>query len=104
MAINEFNQYDNGRGRQTDLVLAVNEYAYVLNKSTGVIRSHVGPLVVTVSQQEALVIFDSRTKRFVETTDYTKAKQLFTSAPEGWYAVLKNPIEGGVYPEACVHE
>lgn len=100
MAINEFNQYDNGRGRQTDLVLAVNEYAYVLNKSTGVIRSHVGPLVVTVSQQEALVIFDSRTKRFVETTDYTKAKQLFTSAPEGWYAVLKNPIEGGVYPEA----
>ena len=100
MAMNDFNQYDNNRGRQTDLVLAVNEYAYVLNKSTGVIRSHVGPLVVTVSQQEALVVFDARSKRFVETTDYAKAKQLFTSAPEGWYAVLKNPIEGGIYPEA----
>lgn len=96
----DFNQYDNSRGRQTDLVLAVNEYAFVLNKSSGAIRSHVGPLVVTISQQEALVVFDPRTKRFIETTDYTRAKQLFTSAPEGQYAVLKNPVEGNVYPEA----
>ena len=96
----DFNQYDNSRGRQTDLVLAVNEYAFVLNKSSGAIRSHVGPLVVTISQQEALVVFDPRTKRFIETTDYSRAKQLFTSAPEGWYAVLKNPVEGNVYPEA----
>ena len=96
----DFNaQYnDNGRGRQTDLVLAVNEYAYVLNKSTGVIKSNVGPCVVTVSQQEALVIFDAKTKRFVETSDYNRAKQLFTSAPEGWYVVLKNPAD--VHPEA----
>ena len=90
--------FDN-RGRQSDLVLAVNEYAFVLNKSTGVIQSHVGPRVVTVSQQEALVIFDSKTKRFVETNDYNRAKQLFTSAPEGWYVVLKNPAD--VYPEAA---
>lgn len=96
----DFNQYDNSRGRQTDLVLAVNEYAFVMNKSSGAIRSHVGPLVVTISQQEALVVFDPRTKRFIETTDYSRAKQLFTSAPEGWYAVLKNPVEGNVYPEA----
>ena len=95
-----FNPNDN-RGRQSDLVLAVNEYAFVLNKSTGAIQSHVGPLVVTVSQQEALVIFDAKTKRFVETSDYNRAKQLFTSAPEGWYVVLKNPCEDGVYPEAA---
>ena len=94
----DFNQnYDNNRGRQSDLVLAVNEYAFVLNKSTGAIRSHVGPIVVTISQQEALVIFDQKSKRFIETSDYNRAKQLFTSAPEGWYAVLKNPAD--VYPE-----
>ena len=30
--MNDFNQYDNNnRGRQTDLVLAVNEFAYVLS-------------------------------------------------------------------------
>ena len=97
--MNEFNQYDNnGRGRQTDLVLAVNEFAYVLNKSTGAIKSNVGPSVVTVSQQEALVLFDSKTKRFVETNDYNRAKQLFVSAPEGWYVVLKNPAD--THPEA----
>ena len=98
--MNDF-QYDNnnGRGRQSsDLVLAVNEYAYVLNKSTGSILSHVGPMVVTISQQEALVLFDAKTKKFVETNDHSRAKQLFTSAPEGWYVVLKNPA--GEYPEA----
>ena len=98
MAMNEFNQYDNSRGRQSDLVLAVNEIAFVLNKSSGIIKSHVGPIVVTISQQEALVIFDAKTKKFIETSDYTRAKQLFTSAPEGWYAVLKNPAD--VHPEA----
>lgn len=97
MNYNEQN-FDN-RGRQSDLVLAVNEYAFVLNKSTGVIQSHVGPRVVTISQQEALVIFDSKTKRFIETSDHSCAKQLFTSAPEGWYVVLKNPAD--VYPEAA---
>lgn len=99
--MNDFNYNSNdNRGRQSDLVLAVNEYAFVLNKSTGVIRSHVGPLVVTVSQQEALVVFDAKTKRFIETSDYNRAKQLFTSAPEGWYVVLKNPCEENIYPEA----
>ena len=97
--MNDFNQYDNNnRGRQTDLVLAVNEFAYVLNKSTGAIKSNVGPSVVTVSQQEALVLFDSKSKRFVETNDYNRAKQLFVSAPEGWYVVLKNPAD--THPEA----
>ena len=97
--MNEFNYNPNdNRGRQSDLVLAVNEYAYVLNKSTGQIKSYVGPIVVTISQQEALVVFDTKSKRFIETSDYNRAKQLFTSAPEGWYVVLKNPAD--VNPEA----
>ena len=96
MAMNDFNNYNDDR-RQSDLVLAVNEYAYVLNKSTGVIKVNVGPTVVTISQQESLVTFDSRTKRFIQTSDYNKAKQLFASAPEGWYIVLKNPAS--IHPE-----
>ena len=96
MAMNDFNNYNDDR-RQSDLVLAVNEYAYVLNKSTGVIKVNVGPTVVTISQQESLVTFDSRTKRFIQTSDYNKAKQLFASAPEGWYIVLKNPAN--IHPE-----
>ena len=99
--MNDFNYNPNdNRGRQSDLVLAVNEFAFVLNKSTGVIKSHVGPLVVTISQQEALVVFDSKSKKFIETSDYNRAKQLFTSAPEGWYVVLKNPTDSGEHPGA----
>ena len=99
--MNDFNYNPNdNRGRQSDLVLPANEYAFVLNKSTGVIQTYVGPRVVTVSQQEALVLFDTKSKRFVETNDYNRAKQLFTSAPEGWYVVLKNPTDSGKHPEA----
>ena len=96
---NEFNG-QHGRTIQRDLVLAVNEYAYVLNKSNGSIKSHVGPLVVTISQQEALVNFNSKSKKFEEINDFDKAKQLFTSAPEGWYVILKNPTTDGQYPNA----
>ena len=97
----QFNMGNNGMGnRQSDLVLAVNEYAYVLNTSTGAIRAHVGPTVVTISQQEALVTLNSRTKRFENTSDQKIAKQLFTSAPEGWYVVLKNPVGDNMHPEA----
>ena len=98
---NDFNMGGNGMAsRQSDLVLAVNEYAYVLNTSTGQIRCHVGPTVVTISQQEALVTLNAKTKRFENTSDQKVAKQLFTSAPEGWYVVLKNPIGDNMHPEA----
>lgn len=94
------NEFGNGMGnRQSDLVLAVNEYAYVRNNSTGAIRAHVGPTVVTISQQEALVTLNPKTKRFEDTSDQKIAKQLFTSAPEGWYVVLKNPVGDNLHPE-----
>ena len=95
----QFNMNGANINRQTDLVLAVNEYAHVQNTSTGEIRTHVGPCVVTISQQETLVVLNAATKRFEKTSDYAVAKQLFTSAPEGWYVVLKNPIEDNQHPE-----
>jgi major vault protein len=86
--------------RQRDLVLSVNEFCFLQNKTNGQIKTQVGPLTTTISQQEALVCFNTRTKKFEEITDFEKAKQLFISAPEGWYVTLKNPIKSGVYPEA----
>ena len=85
--------------RQRDLVLSINEFCFLQNKTNGSIRSHVGPLTMPISQQEAMVIFNSKTKKFEETSDLEKAKQLFISAPEGWYVILKNPVEGNRYPE-----
>lgn len=98
-------RYDNedyvaGNSRQQrDLVLSINEFCFLQNKTNGSIKSHVGPLTMTISQQEALVTFNSRTKKFEETNDFERAKQLFISAPEGWYVVLKNPTTDNKYPE-----
>ena len=86
--------------QQRDLVLSINEFCFLQNKTNGSIRSHVGPLTMTISAQEALVTFNPRTKRFEETANFEAARQLFVSAPEGWYIVLKNPTEDGIYPEA----
>ena len=86
--------------QQRDLVLSINEFCFLQNKTNGSIRSHVGPLTMTISAQEALVTFNERTKKFEETSNFEAAKQLFISAPEGWYIVLKNPTTDGVYPDA----
>ena len=96
------NDYDSSpvAARQRDLVLSINEFCFLQNKTNGTIKSHVGPLTMTISQQEALVTFDSKTKKFVETSDFEKAKQLFISAPEGWYVILKNPAADGQHPDA----
>ena len=100
-------RYDDGEAyghsnmsRQKDLVLSINEFCFLQNKTDGTIKSYVGPLTTPISQQEALVIFNERTKKFEDTVDIEKAKQLFCSAPEGWYAILKNPTQDGQFPMA----
>lgn len=95
----DYGSSPNTMSRQRDLVLSINEFCFLQNKTNGSIKSHVGPLTMTISQQEALVVFNAKTKKFEETTDFEKAKQLFTSAPEGWYIILKNPTTDGQYPE-----
>ena len=95
--------YDNesnmNMGRQKDLVLATNEFVYVQSRTNGQIKVYSGPVMLTISAQEALVVFNDKTKRFEETQDFEKARQLFVSAPEGWYIVLKNPAPDGEHPE-----
>ena len=87
-------------GRKNDLVLAVNEYVQIQDCTNGEIRTHAGPAMVTISQQQTCVVFNTKTKKFDEVKDFERAKQLFVSAPEGWYVILKNPTHNGAYPEA----
>lgn len=94
----EVPMYDDDRGRQRDLVLANNEFCYVQSQTNGSIRTHVGPTTVSISQQELLVVFNPKTKQFVK-VEQDKAKQLFVTAPEGWYITLKNPTEDGQFPK-----
>ena len=99
-----YSEYDDVRdtpSRQRDLVLSVNEFCFLQNKTNGTIKTYTGPITMTISGQENLVVFDPKTKRFNETREFEKARQLFVSAPEGWYVVLKNPAIDGSHPESA---
>ena len=85
--------------RQRDLVLSTNEFCFLQSKTNGAIKTYTGPITMTISAQESLVVFNAKTKKFEETQDFEKAKQLFISAPEGWYVVLKNPATDNSHPE-----
>ena len=94
--------YENPNVRQSkDLVLAPNEFCFIQNKTSGAIKTYTRPKTSTISQQEALVVFDTRSKQFIEVSNFDQAKQLFVSAPENWYVILKNPAENNTHPEAA---
>ena len=77
---------------QKDLVLSINEYAYVLDETKGNVSCWVGPAKTSLSTSDRLVVFNPITKAF-ETTTYNNAINLFTTAPENWYVILKNPAD-----------
>ena len=85
--------------QQKDLVLNPNQYSYVLDKTKGNISCWVGPCKTSLSTSDALVRFNERTKEF-ETCDYDHALNLFCCAPENWYIILKNPVDGDKHPTA----
>lgn len=84
---------------QKDLVLSINEYAYVLDRTKGNVLCHVGPTKTSLSQSDELVRFDPKSKKFLP-CGYNEAISLFASAPENWYLVLKNPTKSGRRPTA----
>lgn len=83
---------------QKDLVLSINEYAYVEDETKGHVICWVGPSKTSLSQSDKLVRFDSVSKRFVPCS-YSQAINLFTTAPENWYVILKNPTEDNKHPK-----
>ncbi len=83
---------DSDRMQQKDLVLNVNEYAYVLDQTKGNVVCWVGPSKTSLSNSDQLVTFNEKTKRF-EPCNFQQAIKLFTTAPKGWYIVLKNPTK-----------
>ena len=85
------------RGRERDLVLAPNEFAFILDETKGNINVYVGPHKTSLANTDVPVIFDSETKRFDRKT-LDQAIQMISIAPEGWYLVLKNPAADKSHP------
>lgn len=83
--------------RERDLVLSPNEYAYVLDKTKGLISCIVGSYKMSLSNSDSLVVFNERTKKFEE-AGFTEAITTFITAPENWYIVLKNPAVDNKHP------
>lgn len=81
-------------GRERDLVLAPNEYAYILDETKGNVIAYVGPHKTSLANTDRPVAFDEAVRRFVRCT-LEEATRPFPFAPEGWYIVLENPAREG---------
>jgi major vault protein len=82
---------------ERDLILAPNEYALVSDATKGSIDCYAGPFKTSLAGTDRCVIFDNKTKKF-KPVSLTDGVQLFNTAPEGWYAILKNVAENDKHP------
>jgi major vault protein len=94
----EWDDMSNGGTRERDLVLAPNEFAFISDQTKGNINAYVGPYKTSLANTDQPVAFNERTKRF-EDCSLEESTQLFPTAPEGWYVVLKNPACDGTNPK-----
>lgn len=88
---------DTDRGRERDLVLAPNEFAFISDETKGNINVYVGPHKTSLANTDRPVVFNYETKRFDRCT-LEQATQTMAVAPEGWYLVLKNPAKDKSHP------
>ena len=84
-------------GSNRELVVNPGEYAYMQDATKGLIKTHVGPIVVNQTAQEQPVAFtDGRFQR-VQTLE--QAVRRSPRAGEGDYIVLENPSDKNVHPD-----
>ena len=89
------NEKDDSR----ELVLAPNESAFILDKTNGQVFLYTGPKQDSLAPSVQPVLFNEATKTF-DRCDLQRAIQRVVIAPEGWYAVLKNPAKNGNHPQS----
>ena len=81
-------------GRDRDLVLAPGEFAFVLDTTKGLVNVIVGPNKTSMSNTDQPVLWNERERRFTR-CNFEQAAQAYPNAPEGFYLVLANPVDGG---------
>lgn len=79
-------------GRERDLVLALNQFAYILDETKGGISVYVGPNKTSLAQTDRPVTYNAKSRKF-DRCELASAIQEFPQANEGWYLVLDNPSE-----------
>jgi len=83
-------------GRERDILVAANEYAYVQDLTKGDIVLYVGPTKISLSNTERIV--ELRGERFfpVRADDASFGVSPFVNATSSQYIVLDNPVASGV--------
>lgn len=80
--------------RERDLVLAPNEFAYILDETKGHVVVYVGPHKTSMANTDRPVNYDAEHRRF-RRCNLEEAITTFPFAEEGWYIVLENPAKSG---------
>jgi len=81
-------------GRERDLVLAPNEFAFILDETKGHVIAYVGPHKTSLANTDRPVLFDAMSRRY-RRCSLEEAITPFPFAEEGWYVVLENPARAG---------
>lgn len=81
-----------GLSRDRDLIIPQAQYAFVLDKTKGIVGVCVGPFKTSLAGTDQPVRYDDEKREFVE-CDLTLAIKQFPLAKDGSYLVLENPAK-----------
>jgi major vault protein len=81
-----------GGGNATERILSPGEYVYVQDTTSGVVSTHVGPIVVNLGGSARAIRFDPEGRSFEECS-LSEAVQSNIFTPQGSYLVLENPVQ-----------
>lgn len=81
-----------GIARDRDLIIAQNQYAYVLDKTKGIVGVCVGPFKTSLAGTDQPVRYDEDKREFVD-CEIPQAIKQFPLAKDGSYLVLENPAK-----------
>lgn len=87
-----------GLSRDRDLIIAQNQYSFVLDKTKGIIGVCVGPFKTSLAGTDQPVRYDDDKREFVE-CDISLAIKQFPVARDGSYLVLENPAREDRHPK-----
>ena len=88
---------------QRDLVLGPGFYAHMQDETKGIVRTNVGPILVSQTGQNQPVRYDHKTREF-QRVSLEQAKVPTTLANENDYIVLENPAKNGEHPKPSTCE
>jgi len=84
-------------GEKRDLVLSPGEFAYLQDLTRGQVKTHVGPIVVNQTAQDAPIVFDGQ--KFRRTNNLEGSVRQSPIASEGDYIILTNPAQDDSNPK-----